>query len=79
MNSVIFENENLELFSPKVKLKKIILISNLSFMPPDYRGAAKRPIRKTKENIGKQKKTCFFLFLFCFFKVFLISALAQEL
>jgi len=59
VNSVIFENENLELFSPKVKLKKIILISNLSFMPPDYRGAAKRPIRKTKENIGKHVFSCF--------------------
>ena len=36
--------------------------------------AAKRPVRKTKENIGKQKKTCFFLFLFFFFKVFPIGA-----
>ncbi len=31
--------------------------------------AAKRPVRKTKENTGKQKKTCFFLFLFCLLPV----------
>ena len=37
------------------------------FLILDY--AAKRPVRKTKENIGKQKKTCFFLFLFCLLPV----------
>ena len=40
--------------------------------------AAKRPIRKTKENMRKQKKTCFFLFLFCFLPVFLIGTLVQK-
>ena len=29
--------------------------------------AAKRPVRKTKENTGKQKKTCFFCFCFVYF------------
>jgi hypothetical protein len=44
----------------------------LLFLPPSGQ------LKKHGENQRKQKKTCFFLFLFYFLTVFLIGALAQK-